>query len=275
MRSHLFAVGLSIVLLAGLAYGQARAQRPLSREGLVTARMPRQYQPPSPTATPTELEQLGDEYRSQKAYADSVDYYRAALVKTSDKLPQAELYNKIGIAELQMQHFTEALKNFQRAIKCNKSLAEAYNNSGATLYIQKRYGRAIKEYKKALELRELDASFHANLGAAYFSRNDMALAIAEYKRALELDTEVLERTSRTGVAAMIWAPENRAHFDYLMAKMYAQAGDFERSLRCLRKAMEAGYKDIKNVYKDQEFAALRDDARFSNLMAGKPIPLPE
>ena len=39
--------------------------------------------------------------------------------------------------------------------------------------------------------------------------------------------------------------------------------------------MEDGYKDIKNVYKDNEFSALRKDPRFAELMAARPLAIPE
>ena len=41
-----------------------------------------------------------------------------------------------------------------------------------------------------------------------------------------------------------------------VAKLYAKMGFSDRSLEYLRKAMEEGYKDFKNVYKDTEFADL-------------------
>ena len=43
----------------------------------------------------------------------------------------------------------------------------------------------------------------------------------------------------------------------------------------LKKALEEGYKDFNNVYKDVEFAELRKDKRFTELMAAKPPALPE
>ena len=57
---------------------------------------------PPPDASPEQLETRGDELRAQKALADSIDYYGAAIRKQ----PTAPLYNKIGIAELQLEHFS-------------------------------------------------------------------------------------------------------------------------------------------------------------------------
>ena len=69
------------------------------------------------------------------------------------------------------------------------------------------------------------------------------------------------------------SPEDRAAFSFMVAKMYAQAGDFDRSLEYLRKAMEEGYKGIDKVYTDSEFASLRTDPRFADLMAQKPASI--
>jgi hypothetical protein len=51
-------------------------------------------------------------------------------------------------------------------------------------------------------------------------------------------------------------------------------GFSDRSLEYLRKAMEEGYKDFNNVYKDTEFAQLRKDKRFAELVAQKIPALP-
>ena len=41
----------------------------------------------------------------------------------------------------------------------------------------------------------------------------------------------------------------------------------DHSLQYLQKAMEDGYKDLRNVYKDVEFPQLRKNPRFTEFMA--------
>jgi tetratricopeptide (TPR) repeat protein len=232
----------------------------------------RRAEPPPPEWTAEQLETRGDELRGAKVYADAIDYYQAALKKQSRT--RAVLYNKMGLAELAMLRYDRAKKNFERAIKINPQYPEALNNLGAVYYIRKSYGRAIKHYKLAIAAGPNWASFHSNLGTAYFARKEYEKATAEYLRALELDPDVFERRSATGVSAHLTTSTDRARYSYVIARMYAHIGDTERSLLYLRKAMEQGYKDIRDVYKDEEFTAIREDPRFTELMTAPPPAIP-
>ena len=129
----------------------------------------------------------------------------------------------------------------------------------------------MKQYEKAIARDSSSASFFSNLGAAYFSKREFEPAVVAYQHALELDPEVFTRTSRAGVQAQLPSPEDRARYNYTVAKLYAKMGLSDQSLEYLRKAMEAGYKDLKNVYKDVEFAELRKSSRFTELMALKTL----
>ena len=225
--------------------------------------------PPPPGASAQELEKLGDDLRAQKSYADAIDYYRAALAKAT--AGSAVLHNKTGIAQLMMLHYDKAKKEFERSIKSDPAYAEAYNNLGVVYYSQRDYKRAIKRYEQALGLRDSSASFHSNMGTAYFARKQYDRASAEYLRALELDPDIFERESAVGVSARLPSPGERARFSYVIAKMYAKSGNADRCLLYLKKAMEAGYAGISDVYKDEEFAQVRKDPRFAELMASKPV----
>ena len=59
------------------------------------------------------------------------------------------VYNKAGIAELLMQRYKEAGKDFERAIHFDHQYADALNNLGVIDYESKKYGKAIKQYEKA------------------------------------------------------------------------------------------------------------------------------
>ncbi len=249
-----------------------QTQGPPAAEQVQIAPPMRRAEPPSSTATAEELESRADQLRAEKSYFDALDYYRAALVK---KPNNPEIYNKAGIAELMTQHFKEAGRDFARAIRGDRRNANAYNNLGVIEYEAKKYGQAIKFYRHAIEIQPDSASFFSNLGAAYFGKKDFAGAGTAYTRALQLDPEVFDRTSRTGISAQLASPADRAHYDYVLAKLFAKIGSAERSLEYLRKAMEEGYKNVNDVYTDPEFAVLRKDSRFTELMAAKPQAIPE
>jgi tetratricopeptide (TPR) repeat protein len=268
-----YLVPVSILTIAVIACSlSSRAQVSHSEQVQIAPPLMRTIDPPRPDATVSELEQRGDELRMQKLYLDAIDYYRAGLAKEPNA---ARLMNKIGIAELMMQRYRDAKKTFEQAIKADRKFADAYNNLGVVYYEERKYGPAVKEYRRAIGVDATSASFYSNLGAALFSKRQFEPAVQAYEKAMEIDPDVFERTSRGGVQAQLPSPDDRARYDYTVAKLYAKMGLPDRSLEYLRKAMEEGYKDLKNVYKDTEFAELRKDKRFTELMAVKAPALPE
>lgn len=259
-----------LVLLVALPLFPASAQ---NTEQLQVGPPPlRRADPPAAGATGEELESRGDQLRVEKDFLDAVDYYRAAL-KTAPN--SAGLFNKIGICQLMLQRYKESKKSFERSIKADRKHADAYNNLGVIYYQAKNYNKAIKQYEKAIALKDDAASYYSNRGAAYFGKKQFDKAALDYSKAMEIDPDIFERVSRSGVMAQLPSPEDRAHYDYVLAKLYARMGVPDRSLHYLKKAMEEGYKDIGNVYKDNEFSALRKDPRFSELMAARPTSIPQ
>ncbi len=229
-------------------------------------------EPPAPGATPEELEKRGDELRTDKDFLDAIDFYHAVLKGAPGS---ASLFNKIGMCQLQMHHDKEAKKSFERAIKADHNHADAYNNLCVAYYALHSYNAAIKQCQKAILLKDDAGSYFYNLGAAYFAKKQFDKAIQNYSMAVQLDPDILERSSHAGVQAKLASPEDQAHYDYIFAKLYAKTGDQERSLHYLKKALEEGYKNIKDVYKDNEFSTLRKDPRFAELMAAKTTAIPD
>lgn len=219
--------------------------------------------PPPANATVQQLEETADTLRMHKDYEHAINYFEAAIKKDPKN---SVLYNKCGIAQMQLNRPIDARGNFKKALKLAPTYAEANNNMGAAYYIERNFKKAIREYEKAIALKPTMASFYANLGTAWFARNKIELAMEKYEQAVKLDPEVLLRTSQSGVAAQVSSPEDRAHYNYVLAKLYAKHGDIDRSIECLRRAKDQGYSHMDNVLKDPEFAAVRIDPRFSGIM---------
>ena len=261
--------------LAAVACSFAQTDNPSTDSSSITMTTPvqlRRIEPPSPSATVEQLEQRGDILRAEKYYADAIDYYEVAIRKSPSP---SQLFNKEGIAQLQMLHFNEAKHMFERAIKGNPQYPEATNNLGVVHYNTRNYGKAIKLYRKAIVLNPDSASFHSNLGTAYFATHKYDKASQEYATALSLDPEIFERHSQAGITAHMSSPEDRARYSYVIAKMFAARGDAEHCLLYLKKAIEEGFKVAENFQKDHEFVGFRKDPRFLSLLNHGPMPLPE
>jgi len=271
-RVWLVPVSLLTLCVCSLSSG-AWAQAAHSEQVQVKPPLLRMVDAPAPQDSAADLEARGDDLRSSKLYLDALDYYHAALAKQPKS---ASVMNKMGITDLMMQRYHEARKWFDQSIKADRHYADAYNNLGVVFYEGQHYGAAVKQYRRAIALDGSSASFFSNLGAALFSKKDFDGAVLAYDRAMALDPDVFERTSHAGVQAQLPSPGDRARYDFTVAKLYAKMGYSDRSLEYLRKAMEDGYKDLKkDVYKDVEFAELRKDKRFTELMAAKTVALPE
>jgi tetratricopeptide (TPR) repeat protein len=205
----------------------------------------------------------GDIFVARKMYREAIEVY---LTGPKDS---AVLANKTGIAYHQLLDLSDARKNYERSIKLNPSYAEAVNNLGTIFYAQKSYRRAIAQYKKALRFTPDSASILSNLGTAYFARKNYTDAFAMYQKALEIDPQVFERRSTQGVLLQERSVEERAKFHYYMAKTYAKAGMTDLALSYIRKALEEGFKDREKFTKDPEFATLKDNPEFKQLLAAE------
>lgn len=233
-----------------------------------SAPVPQQGKNSMESMTLTELERAGDEARAQKDYAQAIRYFKVALKKDRRNWV---LYNKLGMSELKNNDLDAARSDFKRAVKQNSRYADAVNNIGAVDFMKKDFDSAAKKFKKAIPLDETRPAFHVNLGDTWFSQNKLERAMVEYTRALELDPEALRQDARAGVTAQIASPEEIARYSYILAKIYAKRGDVEGCLQCLKKAKEAGYRDLANVYKDEAFSRMWENPRLHQVVA-PPTP---
>jgi tetratricopeptide (TPR) repeat protein len=217
-------------------------------------------------ASPASLspEERGDILMARKMYREAVDTYREGPADS------AALHNKVGIAYHQMAELAAAKKEYERAVHLNPKYSEAVNNLGTVYYGQKSYRRAIRYYKRAIDIAPRSASIHSNLGTAYFARKDYKTATICYQTALSIDPEVFEHHNSFGSLLQERSVGERAKFHYYLAKTYAKAGQNERALLYIRKALEEGFTERKKFMDDPEFANLRPTLEFQQLIASEP-----
>lgn len=216
-----------------------------------------------------ELEKAGDICRAEKDYDQAISYFSAALGR--DK-KNSKLYNKRGLAELSNNQYAAARLDFLKATKYNRNYPEAWNDLGVVSYIEKNYVAAAKYFNQAIALDEIRPNFHVNLGITYFAQERMDLAMREYTRALQLDPDALLHNSNAGLSAQITDRDQRAKQDFMMARIYAKLGNVDQCLICLGKAKDNGYGELDSVYKEDDFASVRKDARLASIV---PPPAPQ
>jgi len=220
---------------------------------------------PRPVITP---ELRGDIYMARKMYRDAIDAYREGPPDSP------VLTNKIGIAFHQLLQFDLAKKYYERAIKLDPKYGEAINNLGTIYYQEKSYKRSIVYYRRALKRSSTpSASIYANMGAAYFARKDYKRATVYYEEALKLDPDVFEHRGTFGTLMQERTLTEMATFHLYLAKMYAQSGAKDRAIEYLRKALEEGVKNRSKIPEMPEFAKLKTDPAFKQLIAMNPKPL--
>jgi tetratricopeptide (TPR) repeat protein len=207
-------------------------------------------------------EEKGDLDRLHKDYQSALSHYRSA-VRVNTK--SADLYNKMGIAEIQLNERASARKDFLRAQKLNPQFFAPINNLGVLDLLDRRYKLSIDYFKQALALDETNAHTHLNLAEAWMGLGEIDHAMTEYARALELDADVLSTTSE-GIAAQVTTPEQRARISFLIAKSYMKRGNLDGALEYLRRAKEQHYPEMSSVYKDPAFTALWDDPRLTKIV---------
>jgi tetratricopeptide (TPR) repeat protein len=204
----------------------------------------------------------GDLARVHEEFVVATAYYKAALRAAPG---DAKLYNKLGIAYLQLRDYGSARKAFTQSVKHDPLFVNAYNNLGATECLAKKYNPAVRYLKRALELDETSAPAHLNMAEAWTGLGQMDRAMTEYARALELNADILSGTT-DGVLVRVSTPEQRGRVDYLIATAYARRGNVEGALEYLSRAKVEHFTELNKVYDDKTFAALWDDPRLQKIV---------
>jgi tetratricopeptide (TPR) repeat protein len=209
-------------------------------------------------------ETRGDIYMARKMYREAIEAFHEGSSK------DAVLLNKTGIAYHQMMQLDQARKSYEAAVKIKPDYVEAINNIGTIYYAKKSFRRSISWYSRAIKLAPNDAksaSIYMNLGTAQFARKQYDKATESYQTAMKLDPDVFEHHSSMGVLLEERSVDERAKFHFYLAKLYAKGGRNDLAIQYLRKSLEEGFKEKKKLEDEPDFAGLRENPEFKELLA--------
>ena len=225
---------------------------------------------------------LGSLYYRLSRYAEAEAQFKRVIALTPDN---ARAYGNLGGVYALTKRYDEAAAMLERSLAI-KPNAQAASNLGTVYFSLGRYADSARKMEQALAFNEGDSQVWSNLASAYhwapgerakarpaFLR---AIALAENEsrvnpRSADLILRMAECHSMIGEAArardlaaqaLKLAPQDVTVM-YKAGTVYEQAGDRDRALELIGKALDQGYpREV--VDRSPSLVALRTDPRFVN-----------
>ncbi|MGB6743244.1 MAG: tetratricopeptide repeat protein [Terracidiphilus sp.] len=252
-RRLMLTLGLMTLLAAGAHFlsAQAPAATPVAPAG-PSAGFP---------ATPPTHEELGDTLAVHRRYQAAIEEYAKAPVS-------AAVWNKMGIAYQMMFNSKDATRCYRESLKLDPRNSQVLNNMGTVYDSLKEYGTAEHFYHKALKSDPRSPLILKNLGTNLLAQHKYSRGWEEYQKALALDPEIFEDKGSPQVQNPSTVAE-RGAMNYYMALGCARMGQVDCALQYLRMALDEGFTSPKKVASDTEFASLRDNPDFKQMLAAQ------
>lgn len=181
------------------------------------------------------------------------------------KPESAKAHNYLGMAHEKLQEHDRARASFERAVALDPSFAAAFNNLGSLYLLEEDHAHAAEMFAKAVAIDPDLPAANFNLGNALLALGRTREAMPYLIEALRLDPDFLDSRSTLVVhtsAESLAGPETL----FLYAKLYAAAGNLEKTVEYLGKARRNGFRDWQRIVTDKEFDAVRADPRVQEFL---------
>jgi len=214
----------------------------------------------APAHTQPTAEQEGDSLSAHQHYQAAIAAYSKAPQMTVD------IWNKMGIAYQMMFNSKDATRCYKESLQIDPRNPEVFNNLGTVYASLKEYGQADRLYRKALKYNPHSALTLKNLGTNLLAEHRYNKGWEAYQQALAIDPQIFADRGTPSVQDPSSVQE-RGAMNYYMAAGCARSGEAECALQYLRLALDEGFTTRKKVANDIEFASLRDNPAFKQLLA--------
>jgi tetratricopeptide (TPR) repeat protein len=216
--------------------------------------------PAAPSQKVPSPEQLGDSLVAHQRYQAAIEAYSKAPEMTAD------IWNKMGIAYQMLFNAKDATQCYKESLKLNPANPQVMNNLATVYASLKQYGQADRMYRKALKLDPKSAIVLKNYGTNLLAERKYNKGWDAYQQALAIDPQIFADHNGPSVQNPS-SVQDRGAVNYYMAAGCARAGYTDCAVRYLRMAFDEGFTTRKKVQADSQFASLRDNPAFKQLLA--------
>ena len=226
------------------------------------------------------------DYRAGR-YKSAADAFALATQATPNN---AAAYTNLGTTQYILGDLEQAVGNFEHAVRLGPTRA-AYANLALAYYDAGRYDDALHSYEQALERDPRSVDTHRNIGDVEHRMGRTAAARAEYEQAVALGNDLLRVNPRDvhtiGLVALSEAKlgrradaerhaaeavavdsSNREAWQR-SAEVHALLNQTDAAIRDLEIAVARGFEP-RMARREEEFAALRKDVRFEQVLTHSP-----
>jgi tetratricopeptide (TPR) repeat protein len=179
------------------------------------------------------------------------------LSKYIEKNPNdAQAYIQYGRMLQQLQRYDEAIANFEKASKLQPNNPTIFGGIGQIRFAQRRYDEAATNLSRAVEGGWRNSMLYGQLAYARLALNQNEEAIKNYEKAFEMG--IPPGATTRGLAY------------YNMAIGYFRVKQNDRGFELLNKAVDEGFNNRAMYEGDTDFAPVRTDARFQQILTRLP-----
>jgi tetratricopeptide (TPR) repeat protein len=175
----------------------------------------------------------------------AVSYFRRLLRSDTENI---NIHTDLGITLMRLDDIQGACDHFSEAVRIDPENAEAHYNLGLTFFKQERMDKAAEQYLKSLRIRPQNASSHYNLAIVLHRRGDFEGAIGHFEHAMRLNSGLKLQAS------------------YNIARAYARQGKTGESVKCLQRAVAAGFNNWTDLETDKHFKNIRDTLYYRKII---------
>jgi len=101
----------------------------------------------------------------------------------------AKKYSKDGFKNIKDKQYSEAITNFNTALRINPNLIEAYTGRGTAFEATGKYEEALQDYEKAITYDVMNADLNYSAGNVLYYLGEYAKALEKFEKAIQNDAK--------------------------------------------------------------------------------------